>query len=113
MLEQAAERNRTVLPKVDRSWGVQLPSERFCLTGTGWNLKEEWESEGENEDNEGEQGKSAPDGTKAQVNGDVDKSMGGMDGAEDEKEEDAEDEEGAGRFEDVFGETEDKEMTED
>ena len=105
MLEQAAERNRTVLPKVDRSWGVQLPPERYCLTGTGWNLKEEWESEGEDgEDGEAGTDKAGLIDAKAQTNGDGDNSMGGMDGAEEE--------EGEGGFEDVFGEGEDKDMAE-
>ena len=51
MLEQAAERTRVALPKVERSSsGVQLPPEKDCLTGTAWNLKEEWESDEEDDD---------------------------------------------------------------
>lgn len=82
MLEQASERNRIQLPKVERSYGVQLPPEKFCLTGVPWGLKDEWDSEEEVEEN----------GTVTQ-----DTTMGDADGA-------AEDEEGGGRMEDVFGE---------
>ena len=89
MLEQATERNRVQLPKLERSYGVQLPPEKYCLTGVGWGLKDEWESE-----DEVEEGESAPQAQRE----DADENMGGMDGADDE------DEEGAGRMEDVFGE---------
>jgi transcription initiation factor TFIID subunit 9B len=90
MLEQAAERNRVALPKVERSYGVQLPPEKYCLTGTGWSLRDEWDSE--------EEVPSGPNGIG--VTGREDARMGGMDGAMDEDEE----EEGMGRMEDVFGE---------
>ncbi|KXS97803.1 hypothetical protein AC578_10546 [Pseudocercospora eumusae] len=82
MMEQAAERNRIQLPKVERSYGVQLPPEKYCLTGVGWGLKDEWESD-EDEPEE------------ARVMGSQRK---------DEDERMGEDEEGAGRMEDVFGE---------
>jgi transcription initiation factor TFIID subunit 9B len=102
MLEQAAERNKVQLPRIsNRSYGVQLPPEKHCLTGAAWNLREEWDS--------GDEG--MPDGDSQQANGlpgpgpgpmgSQDERMGGMDGAMDEM---AEDEEGAGRMEDVFGE---------
>lgn len=69
--------------------GVRLPHERHCLTGRGWGLKEEWESEGE---------ESLPD-----EDGDAEKEgQEGMDVDREEGMED-EDEEGAGRMEDVFG----------
>lgn len=90
MLEQAAERNRVGLPKVERDGGgggLVLPEEKFCLTGIGWGLKETWEeseSEGEGE-------------------GVREVRMGGVDAPVEEERED-EDEEGAGRMEDVFGE---------
>ena len=89
-MEQAAERNRIALPKVERSYGVQLPPEKYCLTGVGWGLKDEWESEGEEsiEENGVTQKPSGADGMQV----DDDEDMG-MD----------EDEEGAGRMEDVFG----------
>lgn len=101
MLEQAAERNRVALPKVERSWGVHLPPEKYCLTGTAWNLREEWESDEEEE----EMGIA-----EAGVNGHAtaaesareDEQMGGMDGAMEEDEDG--DEEGAGKMEDFFGE---------
>ncbi|KXT08272.1 hypothetical protein AC579_7577 [Pseudocercospora musae] len=86
MMEQAAERNRIQLPTVERSYGVQLPPEKYCLTGVGWGLKDEWESD---EDVE------APVMSRsASQRKDEDERMGGLD----------EDEEGAGRMEDVFGE---------
>ena len=90
-MEQAAERNRVQLPKVERGYGVQLPPEKYCLTGVGWNLKDEWESEEEVDEGAGAGQRSGED---------ADESMGGMDGTADE------DEEGAGRMEDVFGEDE-------
>ncbi|KAL1953341.1 hypothetical protein VTO42DRAFT_2995 [Malbranchea cinnamomea] len=67
LMEIAAERNRILLPGVSRGaydanaannanasngivmGGMRLPPERFCLTGVSWGLKEEWESEGEEE----------------------------------------------------------------
>jgi transcription initiation factor TFIID subunit 9B len=65
--------------------GVRLPAEKYCLTGVGWGLKEEWDSEGEEE-----------------VDGDVgDVDMAQVDGAGDG---DEEDDEGMGTMEDVFGE---------
>jgi transcription initiation factor TFIID subunit 9B len=33
------------LPRVEREFGVRLPPERYCFTGTGWDLKESWEEE--------------------------------------------------------------------
>ncbi|KAK5080357.1 Transcription initiation factor TFIID subunit 9 [Exophiala xenobiotica] len=69
--------------------GVRLPHERHCLTGMGWGLKDEWESEGEESVEEnGVQRQAGDEGM--QVDG------------EEEMGED-EDEEGAGRMEDVFG----------
>ena len=101
MLEQAQERNRVTLPKVERGYGVMLPPEKHCLTGVGWNLKDEWDSEEEilEKDN------------GAANKGKEDQNMGGMDGAMDEDE----DEEGVGRMEDVFGEDggDDTNMTQD
>ena len=92
MLEQAQARNKVQLPKVERSYGVQLPPEKYCLTGVGWGLKDEWESE-EDEEEGAEEVQTATQRHRE----DVDESMGGMDGAADE------DEEGAGGLEDVFG----------
>ena len=81
--EMAAERNRIALPMVGRDWGVRLPPEQYCLTGVGWGLKEEWDSEG---DGEGEGGEEMA-----------------LDGQEDEEEEN-EGDEGNERMEDIFGE---------
>jgi transcription initiation factor TFIID subunit 9B len=73
--------------------GVKLPSEKYCLTGVGWGLKEEWDSEGE-EEVEG----AGPEG------GDVDMTQVDRVGGEGEEEDDEGEEEGMGRMEDVFGE---------
>ncbi|GAB7353931.1 hypothetical protein MBLNU459_g4538t1 [Dothideomycetes sp. NU459] len=91
MLEQASERNRTVLPKIEKSWGVQLPPEKYCLTGTGWGLKEQWDSEDEESaEARQENGHASNDGA---ING------GGMSGMDEADEQ----EEGGDSFEDVFG----------
>ncbi|KAF2458336.1 transcription initiation factor IID, 31kD subunit-domain-containing protein [Lineolata rhizophorae] len=50
MHDLASTKNRVALPRVDLSHGPRLPHERYCFTGTGWNIPEEWESEGEGED---------------------------------------------------------------
>ena len=92
MMEQAAERNRIALPKVERGYGLQLPPEKYCLTGIGWGLKDEWESD---EDVETED--SATRTADAPAKGG--EAVHTTDGAMDEDE----DEEGAGTMEDVFG----------
>lgn len=66
--------------------GVRLPHEKFCLTGMGWGLKDEWDSEGE-ESVESEEDARPEPGDLMQM---------------DEKPDD-EDEEGMGTMEDVFG----------
>lgn len=112
LLEMAAERNRVALPGVSRGGdsagggvlmgGMRLPPERFCLTGSGWDLKSEWESEGEEEI----EMEDAPGGAGGAGEGPT--------GGEGEEHDD-EDEEGGGRMEDIFGEDrgeeEDKVMT--
>lgn len=99
-MEQAAERNRIQLPKVERSYGVQLPPEKYCLTGVGWGLKDEWESDEDVLPDEAELDPVplAMSRSASQRKNDEDERMGGMEGLDDE------DEEGAGRMEDVFGE---------
>ena len=92
--EIAQERNRVALPAVGRDWGLKLPPEQYCLTGVGWGLKEEWDSEGERE---GERG----DDVMGEHEGEGDR---GEDGEE--------------RMEDVFGDgvdgaLEDREMEDD
>lgn len=98
LLEQAAERNRIALPKVERGYGVQLPPEKYCLTGVGWGMRNEWD-ESEEEEEGGEQGAPSMERTRSgqQNAASQDEIMSGMDGMD-------EDEEGAGRMEDVFGE---------
>lgn len=61
LLDMATEKNRVGLPGVGRGrpkeneesgatvGGMTLPHERYCLTGVGWGLKDEWDSEGEEE----------------------------------------------------------------
>lgn len=104
LMEVASERNRILLPGVNRSvydahaandagaasgivmGGMRLPPERFCQTGVAWGLREEWESEGEEE-------MEVDAGT--QQNNQVQ-----------EKEETAEDEDVDGTMEDIFGDGE-------
>ena len=71
MLELAQERNRIALPKVEREFGLRLPPERYCLTGTGWGLKEGWESEGDGdgESEDGGDGGSGLEGMGMDVSG--------------------------------------------
>ncbi|KAI9848275.1 MAG: Transcription initiation factor TFIID subunit 9 [Sclerophora amabilis] len=88
LLDQAQERNRVALPVVGREWGVRLPPERYCLTGVGWGLKDEWESEG---DEEGDEELGGGEGT-------------GTEGEMGQEETGEEKEEGDERMEDVFGE---------
>ncbi|EED22247.1 transcription initiation factor TFIID, 31kD subunit, putative [Talaromyces stipitatus ATCC 10500] len=105
-LNVATERNRIALPGVARGGetatknpfsnvsmgGMRLPPERFCLTGTGWNLKEEWESEGEEDVDETEPTATLPNATQNEhQEADADE-----DGMEDDDED--------GRMEDIFGE---------
>jgi len=52
MMDLANEKNRVLLPRCEREYGVRLPPERYCLTGVGWGLKEEWDSEDEGEGDE-------------------------------------------------------------
>ena len=49
LLETAQERNRVALPPVARDGGMRLPPEKYVLSGVGFGLREEWESEGEEE----------------------------------------------------------------
>ncbi|MCJ1449447.1 MAG: Transcription initiation factor TFIID subunit 9 [Stictis urceolatum] len=50
LVELASEKNRVALPTLGRDWGLRLPPERYCLTGVGFGLKDEFDSEGEEED---------------------------------------------------------------
>lgn len=103
LMDVASERNRITLPGATRNFdaaapggsngapgaaanqsvimaGMRLPPERFCLTGMGWNMKDEWDSEGEEEED-------IPDAPP-----------------QGEKEDDDEEEEDDGKMEDIFGE---------
>jgi transcription initiation factor TFIID subunit 9B len=109
LMDVASERNRIALPGVSRGFdpaaapngavsganqsisvgGLRLPPERFCLTGSGWNMKDEWDSEGEED---------VPDATQTAAGNGV-----GGDGAAD-NEEGGDEEENDGKMEDIFGE---------
>lgn len=98
----ADERNRISLAahmrEGDRSGamvgGIKLPHERFCLTGTAWGLKDEWESEGEESiDENGINGNKTANGDHMQLDGTTDQTEA----------EDGADEEGVGNMEDIFG----------
>ena len=91
--EIAQEKNRVGLPPVAKDWGMKLPPEQYCLTGAGWNLREEWD--------EGDE--QLKDAVKRQRMGDLD--SGGAEGEDDG------DEEGGGRMEDIFGERDDAEVS--
>ncbi|PYI00931.1 TFIID-31kDa-domain-containing protein [Aspergillus sclerotiicarbonarius CBS 121057] len=114
LMDVAAERNRVALPGASRGFdnlgavkqgqanqsvvmgGMRLPPERFCLTGLGWGMKGEWESDGEEEEEVvGEGGVGAGGGGRE--NG-----LAGVKGEDDEGGEGDEDEDG--KMEDVFGE---------
>lgn len=108
----ADERNRISLQQQSKDdkggsgvtiGGIRLPHERHCLTGTGWGLKNEWESEGEEseEDEELPPGPTEADAGDAQMGEagegmDEDDEMGtmedvfGPDGGDDPKDGDAE-----------------------
>jgi transcription initiation factor TFIID subunit 9B len=87
LAEVAGERNRVALPRVEREFGVRLPPERYCLTGVGWGVRDEWESEGEEEVEVGQ--------------GQVDAVMGGT-GMNEQRDEEME-EEDDDEFEEVMG----------
>lgn len=111
LMDLASERNRIALPGVSRGYdaaaqaggsaaaaadqsitmaGIRLPPERFCLTGIGWNMMDEWDSEGEAEE-------EMPDALeKGRAAG------SGGDAAEDAEEGGDDDEDG--KMEDIFGE---------
>jgi transcription initiation factor TFIID subunit 9B len=50
LLEMGMETNKIGLPRVEREFGVRLPSERYLLTGSGFALQDEWEEEAPLED---------------------------------------------------------------
>ena len=104
MLDEAKERNKIALPKVEAGYGVQLPPEKFCLTGVGWSMQKEWDEEVAEDERFGlvgmersaSQQQQSAQKKRASAGGE-DEAMGGMEAGD-------EDEEGAGRMEDVFGE---------
>lgn len=118
LMDVASERNRSALPGASRGFdqagnrapaqanqsvvvgGMRLPPERFCLTGSAWTMREEWESEGEEEVPVGGEGAmeedSAPGQSQSQTQTQTQEGNGEM-GADGDEEED-------GKMEDVFGE---------
>jgi transcription initiation factor TFIID subunit 9B len=72
---------------------VRLPSERFVLSGTSWGLKDVWDEE---DDEEEDQGGDAMEGIEGPEPEDI-----GGDGVE------------GGTVEDMFGEDVDEEMAEE
>lgn len=90
LMEQASERNRIALPRIEKSWGVQLPPEQYCLTGTNWSIGEEWDSD--DADDETTKNKAAQTRTSDEQK---DTTMQEGDTDPDELE--------GGTFEDVFG----------
>ncbi len=91
--EIAQDRNRVALPPVSREWGMRLPPEQYCLTGVGWDLKEEYDEEMEDADDARER-----DATIKEEGIEED-----GEGNEDEE---------AGRMEDIFGNDHDGDMEE-
>ncbi|KAL1644038.1 Transcription initiation factor TFIID subunit 9 [Didymella pomorum] len=83
LAEVASERNRVALPRVEREFGVRLPPERYCFTGVGWGVKEAWEAdEVEEEDEDEKMGDGGPVGGATDSFGApvaADTEMGGMD----------------------------------
>lgn len=121
LMDMASERNRIALPGASRGFdvagnrvpppqqanqsvllgGMRLPPERFCLTGSGWTMREEWESEGEEDVEIGDR-MERDDGVDRGKEG-----SSGAAGAPEPKEEGEEgfgEEEEDGKMEDVFGE---------
>jgi transcription initiation factor TFIID subunit 9B len=45
LLEMANETNKVGLPRVDREFGLRLPSERHLFTGSSYQLQEDWEDD--------------------------------------------------------------------
>lgn len=91
--EVAQDRNRVALPPVSREWGMRLPPEQYCLTGVGWQLKEEYDEEMEDADDGRERDATI-------------KEDGLEEGGEGNQEE------GFGRMEDLFGNDNDGHMEE-
>lgn len=55
LLECAEARNKVALPRVGGTeWGLRLPAEKFVLSGVGWGLRDQWESEEDEEEKDQE-----------------------------------------------------------
>ena len=91
-LELAQEKNRIALPPISNDYGLRLPPEKYCLTGVGFGIKDEWIGEGE--EGSGEGGQIA----------DVLMAEEGEDGNADDEDDE--------RMEDVFGDAYDDKDTE-
>ncbi|KAK7520402.1 transcription initiation factor IID, 31kD subunit-domain-containing protein [Phyllosticta citriasiana] len=99
LLELGTEKNRVGLPKPEREYGVRLPPERYCFTGAGWNLKEEWESEIEDDgDDDGDVNMTGQQGGGDGVNGGE-----RMEGVQETGGQEGDDEYDQDEFEEVMG----------
>jgi len=96
--ELAQERNRVTLPAVGKEWGIRLPPERYCLTGVGFGLKEEWDSEGEEDVVGGEEASAEAGADMLMEEGAQEEGKGEREGKGEEEEDNDE------RMEDLFGE---------
>lgn len=85
----AQERNRVALPPLQKEWGLRLPPEQYCLTGSGLDMKEDWQFEDEADGLEDDGDPDAIMKDEALVGGDD------MEGESIEE---------GGRMEDIFGE---------
>ncbi|KAI9748322.1 MAG: Transcription initiation factor TFIID subunit 9 [Lichina confinis] len=99
LLDLASERNRVALPPVRQEWGIRLPPEKYCLTGVGWGLKDDWDSDedieigdADDEEDEAAQGFATENGHNEDT----------KDENEDDNDEDDDDDDAA--MEDIFGE---------
>lgn len=88
--EIAQDRNRVALPPVSRESGMRLPPEQYCLTGVGWELKEEFDEEMEDVDERMEEDVALREEGVEEDEGDGDEEVG--------------------RMEDLFGNDNDEEM---
>ncbi|MCJ1339306.1 Transcription initiation factor TFIID subunit 9 [Bachmanniomyces sp. S44760] len=68
--EIAQERNRVALPLAGKEGGIKLPPERYCLAGIGWGLRDEWDSEGDEEAEKGSGTGEVDDNMEEEAEGD-------------------------------------------
>ena len=98
LLEMAQETNRIGLPRIERDFGLRMPSEKYLLTGGGFSLQQEWDEEELVEDEEAEESKDEV--MKDVEYGEAEGESGLLDNEEVEEDE----------FEEVMGVDQDKTM---